>query len=212
MSDKAACVAAVSSFASSRGGKIHTLFNNAGCFLSKGLDATAADFQKVWSTNVLGYANMAQAVHPYMVKMKSERVCSIINNSSTSATRPQMARWTYSSSKGGIKMMSKCMALDFGHDQIRVNTISPAWTWSPEVYKAAAEGGKEKWDPIWGTKFHMLGRCGECIEVARVVLFLASTDASFITASDIPVDGGYQQMTGERLGEDSSFAGSKETA
>lgn len=54
----------------------------------------------------------------------------------------------------------------------------------------------------------MLGRCGEMIEVARVVLFLASLDASFITGSDIPVDGGYQQMTAERLGEESSFAGS----
>lgn len=58
-------------------------------------------------------------------------------------------------------------------------------------------------------RVQMLGRCGEMREVSRVVLFLASPDASFITASDIPVDGGYQQMTGERLGEESSFAGSE---
>jgi NAD(P)-dependent dehydrogenase (short-subunit alcohol dehydrogenase family) len=55
----------------------------------------------------------------------------------------------------------------------------------------------------------MLGRCGECLEVARVVIFLSSSSASFITGTDIPIDGGYQQMSGERMGEESSFAGSE---
>ena len=96
------------------------------------------------------------AVHSHMLVASKSRkgVCSIINNSSTSASRPQMSHWTYSSSKGGIKQLTRCMALDFGGQGIRVNSISPSWTWSPEVMKAAAEGGKEKWDPIWG-KFHV---------------------------------------------------------
>jgi len=101
------------------------------------------------------------------------------------------------------------MALDLGRQGIRVNSVSPGWIWSPEVEKAAvaAGGGKDKWEPVWGAH-HMLNRCGECAEVARAVLFLASLDASFISGSDIPVDGGYMQMTAERFGEDSNFAGS----
>lgn len=89
-----------------------------------------------------------------VAQSRRKGLCSIVNNSSTSASRPQMSHWTYSSSKGGIKQLSRCMALDFGGAGIRVNSISPSWTWSPEVMKAAKQGGKEKWDPIWG-KFHV---------------------------------------------------------
>lgn len=54
----------------------------------------------------------------------------------------------------------------------------------------------------------MLRRCADCREVARPILFLCSTDASFITATDLAVDGGYTQMSHEGFGEHSSFAGS----
>ena len=76
-----------------------------------------------------------------------------------------------------------------------------------QVEKAAVNGGREKWDPIWG-QFHMLRRCADCREVARPILFLCSTDASFITATDLAVDGGYTQMSPEGFGQQSSFAGS----
>ena len=49
--------------------------------------------------------------------------------------------------------MTKCMALDLSADGIRVNSVSPAWVWTPEVAKAVV-GGREKWEPIWGA-FHM---------------------------------------------------------
>ena len=64
-----------------------------------------------------------------------------------------------------------------------------------------------EWGPIWG-KFHMLRRLGETVEVARATLFLCSDEASFITAAELPVDGGYLGMGSEGLGEASSFAGS----
>jgi NAD(P)-dependent dehydrogenase (short-subunit alcohol dehydrogenase family) len=91
-----------------------------------------------------------------------------------------------------------------------VNSVSPGWIWTREVYKAAAldGGGREKWDPIWG-EYHMLGRCGEPIECAGPVLFLLSDDASFITASDLPVDGGDNGMGPEGLGKTTVLAGSR---
>lgn len=108
---------------------------------------------------------------------------------------------------GAILAMTKCMALDMSKD-VRVNSVSPAWIWSPEVAKAAVDGGREKWEPIWG-KFHMLGRIGDTEEVASTIAFLISNDASFITGIDIPVDGGYMAVSPEREGADSKFAGSE---
>jgi len=120
----------------------------------------------------------------------------------------QKERWTYNMSKGAANQLTKCAALDLAPWGIRVNSVSPGWIWTREVYKAADMdgGGREKWDPIWGS-YHMLRRCGEPVEVARAVLFLLSDDASFITGTDLPVDGGYQSMGPEGLGETAVVAG-----
>ena len=102
--------------------------------------------------------------------------------------------------------MSKCMALDLSKDSIRVNSVSPAWVWGPEVAKAAV-GGREKWEPVWGS-FHMTRRFAECSEIAAAICFLLSEDASFVTGSDMRVDGGYLSLGPEGLGEKSLYAGS----
>jgi NAD(P)-dependent dehydrogenase (short-subunit alcohol dehydrogenase family) len=90
-----------------------------------------------------------------------------------------------------------------------VNSIDPGWIWTNETDKAANldGGGREKWDPIWG-RFHMLRRMGLAIEVARPVLFLLSDDASFITGTNLAVDGGYISMGPEGLGDNTVNAGS----
>ena len=121
------------------------------------------------------------------------------------SVRVQPNRWTYAATKGAIAVMTKCMALDLSDENIRVNSVSPAWVWSPEVSKAAG-GDREKWEPVWGP-FHMPRRLCETSEVAAAICFLLSDDASFITATDLPVDGGYMSMGPEGLGENSSFAG-----
>ena len=76
------------------------------------------------------------------------------------------------------------MALDLSADGIRVNSVSPAWVWTPEVAKV---GKREKWEPIWGP-FHMPRRLCETSEVASAMCFLLNQDASFITSTDLPVD------------------------
>ncbi len=100
--------------------------------------------------------------------------------------------------------MTKCMALDLAKDKIRVNSVSPAWVWSPEVSKAAG-GDSEKWEPVWDP-FHMLGRFAEMSEIASVICFLLSDDASFITGTDIKVDGGIVRWVQKDMGKNSSFA------
>jgi len=188
-------------------GHINFLVNNAFSFTAKGLDATPEDWDRSMHVGPIGYANMTQAVFP---ALKQSGGGAIVNISSISAFIAQPNRWTYNAAKGAVDNLTKCMAFDLAPFHIRVNSISPGWIWTPEVNRAAEldGGGRQKWEPIWG-EFHMLRRCGEPIEVAAAALFLLSEDASFITAADLAVDGGYMGMGPEGLGKTAAFAGSK---
>jgi NAD(P)-dependent dehydrogenase (short-subunit alcohol dehydrogenase family) len=201
VADAAACHAAIGQ-AIARYGRIDCLLNNAVSFISKGLDATTADWERSLGVNVRGYANMVQACFEPMRKQGG----AIVNISSISAFVAQPDRWTYNASKGAIISLTKCQALDLAPHKIRVNAISPGWIWTPEVQKAA-NNDRATWEPVWG-RYHMLRRLGEPREVARAVLFLCSDDASFITATNLSVDGGYMGLGSEGLGETSTFAGS----
>jgi NAD(P)-dependent dehydrogenase (short-subunit alcohol dehydrogenase family) len=188
-------------------GKVNYLFNNAFSFTAKALDATREDWERIFMVGPVGYATMAQHC---LEPMKAQGGGAIVNNCSISAHIAQVNRWTYNAAKGAVLNLTRCMALDLAKYNIRVNSVSPAWIWTREVYKAAEMdgGGREKWDPIWG-EFHMLGRCAEPVECAGPVLFLLSDDASFITATDLPIDGGYLGMGPEGLGKLTRIAGSK---
>ena len=187
-------------------GHLNYLVNNAFSFIAKGLDATPEDWDRSLRVGPIGYANMTTAA----VEALKQAGGAIVNISSISAYIAQPNRWTYNAAKGAVDTLTKCMAFDLAPFHIRVNSISPGWIWTQEVYKAAAMdgGGREKWDPIWG-EYHMLRRCGEPIEVAAAALFLLSDDASFITAADLAVDGGYMGMGPEGLGKTTVLAGSK---
>jgi NAD(P)-dependent dehydrogenase (short-subunit alcohol dehydrogenase family) len=188
-------------------GKLNYLVNNAFSFIAKGLDATVADWERMMRVGPIAYSLLAtSALEP----MKAQGGGAIVNMSSISAFIAQPNRWTYNAAKGAVLNLTRCMAFDLAKYGIRVNSVSPGWIWTREVYKAAAidGGGREKWDPIWG-EYHMLGRCGEPIECAGPVLFLLSDDASFITSTDLAIDGGYNGMGPEGLGKTTVLAGSK---
>jgi NAD(P)-dependent dehydrogenase (short-subunit alcohol dehydrogenase family) len=184
-------------------GRLDYLVNNAFSFNAKWIDATLNDWRRVFEAGPIAYANMGTSASEHMRRTGGG---AIVNLSSISAFIAQPKRWTYNAAKGAVNTLTKCMALDLAPMGIRVNSVSAGWIWTREVLKAAG-GDREKWDPIWG-QFHMLERCGDPVEVAAAILFLLSDDSSFITASDLPVDGGYQGMGSEGLGKTSSFAGS----
>jgi NAD(P)-dependent dehydrogenase (short-subunit alcohol dehydrogenase family) len=184
-------------------GKINFLVNNAFSFTAKGIDATRADWLRTMSVGPIGYATMGQLI---VEPMKQQGGGSIVNLSSISAHMAQPGRWTYNAAKGAVNQLTRCMALDLAIQNIRVNTISPGWIWTREVDKAA-DYDRAKWGPIWG-KFHMLRRLGEVEECAAPTAFLLSDEASFITATEIMVDGGYCGLGSEGLGEASTYAGS----
>ena len=186
-----------------RHGRLDYLVNNAFSFIAKGLDATREDFLRSLSVGPIAFARLIQLVAEPMKRVGGG---AIVNVSSISAKIAQPNRWTYNAAKGAVTQLTRCAALDLAPHKIRVNSVSPGWIWTREVDKAAG-GDRATYDPIWG-QFHMLRRMGLPIEIAGPVLFLLSDDASFITGSDLPVDGGYNGLGPEGLGQNTKIAGS----
>ena len=201
ISDEKGVEAAVSEVAQNTG-RIDFLVNCAASFISAGRDATRSDWDRVLGVNVRGCAAAVSAVSRHMPAGSA-----IVNVSSISAHIAQPNRWTYNATKAAIVEITKCQALDLAPLGIRVNVVSPGWIWTPEVAKAAG-GDRERWEPVWG-RYHILRRLGEPREVANAIIFLLSESASFITATELMVDGGYLALSAEGLGDDSRFASSQ---
>lgn len=176
----------------SKFGSLDILVNNAAVFLLSGIDATREQWQQTFEVNLLAGANLVTQSLPYLRKSSG---AAIVNITSISSHRAQTGRWTYNAMKGALLELTKCQALDLSKDKIRVNSVSPGWIWT-ETLDQAANGDRKKWEPIWGL-YSMLGRCGEPDEVAAAVAWLASDDSSFVTGSDLVVDGGYLALSPE---------------
>lgn len=170
-------------------GGIDILVNNAADFTQKSVEAAeAADWQKVLGVNVVGTALVSKHCIPHM-KVNGG---SIVNMASMSGIVAQPDFATYNSSKGAVITMTKCMALDLAPFNIRVNSICPGCILTSASYREIERLGLtfEQWrDRV--APLHMLARLGEPREVANAALFLASDEASFITAAQLMVDGGY---------------------
>ncbi|MEV5968094.1 SDR family oxidoreductase [Kribbella sp. NPDC051952] len=175
-------------------GSLDVLVNNAGVFLLAGVDATPHDWQRTLDVNLVGPARLtARAVEA----LAAAGGGAVVNVASVSGHVSQANRWTYNASKGAILEITRCQALDLAPRGIRVNSVSPGYVWT-EVLDRSAGGDREKWEPIWGS-YCPLRRCAEPFEVAAAIGFLASSGASFVTGSDLLVDGGLVSMSPDGL-------------
>jgi NAD(P)-dependent dehydrogenase (short-subunit alcohol dehydrogenase family) len=167
------------------------LVNNAGIFILKGIEATVDDWQQVMSVNIMGPALVTKHVVPHM---RAAGGGSIVNIASVSALIAQKGFLTYSATKAAIVEMTRCMALDLAENGIRANSVSPGAVWSATVQRIADEQGLSKEaaarEPNLGLE-QLIKRPAEPIEIGRVVVFLASDDASFITGTNLVADGGW---------------------
>lgn len=115
---------------------------------------------------------------------------SIVNIASVEGLAGTEGGSTYNAAKGGVVILTKNMAIDYGRSGIRVNAICPGFIDTPMLQGVFAMGGMEAiLEDI--TAAHQLGRLGRASEIASAALFLCSPDASFVTGVALPVDGGY---------------------
>jgi dihydroanticapsin dehydrogenase len=172
-------------------GRLDILVNNAAIFLLRGIEATAEEWREILDVNVVGPSLCAKYAVP---EMRKQGGGAIVNLGSISSFIAQPGFLTYNATKGAIAQMTRCMALDLAPDHIRVNAVCPGTVWSPIVERLSGEKGLDRAaaekHPDYGGS-HMIQRLVEPQEIAKAILFLASSDASFITAENLMVDGGY---------------------
>lgn len=173
-------------------GRIDFLVNVACSYLDNGADSPRAEWLEALDVNVVGSVMLMQAARAELAKNRG----AIVNFGSISSRVAQTGRWLYPVSKAAILQLTRSQAMDLAPEGIRVNAVSPGWTWS-NIMDELSGGDREKTDKV-AAPFHLLGRTAEPEEVASAVLFLCSDEAGFITGTDIRVDGGYTAMGPER--------------
>jgi NAD(P)-dependent dehydrogenase (short-subunit alcohol dehydrogenase family) len=184
--DEAAVQKAVDTTAE-RFGRIDVLVNVAGVGGAGSVDALeTGEWDRVLDVNLKGTFLVCKYVLRHMVAQQSG---SVINMASVEGIAGLQGQPAYNASKGGVVMLTKNMAVDYGHLGIRVNCICPGLIETPLTAVLDMAELRHMKDAF--IKQHMLGRAGQPEEVAAPALFLASDDASFITGHALVVDGGY---------------------
>ncbi|MCC7319883.1 MAG: SDR family oxidoreductase [Rubellimicrobium sp.] len=175
-----------------RFGRIDFLVNVACSYLDNGAASTRAEWLESLDVNIVGSVMLMQAAEDELARNRG----AIVNFGSISSRVAQTGRWLYPVSKAAILQLTRNQAMDLAPRGIRVNAVSPGWTWS-NIMDQLTGGNRAKTDSV-AAPFHLLGRAGDPEEVAAAVLFLCSDEASFITGTDIRVDGGYTAMGPEQ--------------
>lgn len=143
--------------------------------------------------NMLAAARLTGKAAPHM-----PIGASVVYVASVSGSTSQPDRMVYNVSKAALLMLAKSGAQALAADGIRVNAVSPGWTWSRNIERRY--GSREKAD-AFAAEFQPLGRMADPAEVADAVMFLVSDQASFITGTNLAVDGGYGAIGPEALGQ-----------
>jgi len=190
--DEDAVRAAVSSIVQEHG-RLDVCVNAAGVeSFGTALDIDRAEWDRVVGVNLTGTFLVCKHVLPVMVAAGRG---SVVNLSSVEGLEAIQSQPAYSASKGGVVLLTRNLAIDFGGAGVRVNCLCPGLVRTPMTEALFDDAIAEIRDRFIAQ--HMLGRAGLPEEIAAAALFLASDDASFVTGHALVVDGGFS--AGRRL-------------
>jgi 2-hydroxycyclohexanecarboxyl-CoA dehydrogenase len=170
-------------------GELTTLVNNAAVREYYRLaDAPEESWARILGVNVMGVANCSRAALP---ALRKARGASIVNVSSVFGVVPRKGMGQYDATKGAMQAQTRVLAAEEAQYGVRVNVVCPGSTLTPFTRgRAAARGMTEAELVERGAVPSMLGRWADPMEVAYPILWLASDEASYITATALMVDGG----------------------
>ncbi|WP_299396850.1 SDR family oxidoreductase [uncultured Gelidibacter sp.] len=175
---------------------IDILINNAGIAHVGNIENTNPDdLDRLYNVNIKGVYNGMKAAIPYF---KKQNKGVIVNMASIASSVGISDRFAYSMTKGAVLTMTYSVAKDYVADGIRCNCISPARVHTPFVdgfiEKNYPDNQAEMFEKL--SKTQPIGRMGKPEEIAHLALYLCSDEASFITGTDFPIDGGFIKLNG----------------
>jgi NAD(P)-dependent dehydrogenase (short-subunit alcohol dehydrogenase family) len=170
----------------SRHGKLDVLVNNAGIAVLRPMaELTLADFERQISVNL---TSVFLGCKYAMAQMQANGGGSIINLSSIAGLVGIPTGSAYCASKGGVRLLTKCVALEGAASGIRCNSVHPGFIWT-NMQAAALQGRAQQ--PIDPAAARIpLGRMGQPEDVANCILYLASDESSYVTGAELTVDAG----------------------
>lgn len=168
-------------------GRLDFLVNNAVAYTDGGIETTREDWVYALNVNVAGTAIFVREASRHMLPGSA-----VVNLGSVGGKFGAAGRSVYPASKAAILQLTRNQAVELAPRGIRVNSVSPGWTWSDPLAKMT-DGSRDIADRAAATT-QPLGRAGDAEEVGAAVAFLCSDAASFITGADLAVDGGFSML------------------
>jgi NAD(P)-dependent dehydrogenase (short-subunit alcohol dehydrogenase family) len=175
-----------------RFGRIDLLVNNACSYGDEGADTDRQTWLDTLNTNAVSAAILGEMARSSLKSAGGN----IINIGSISGAFPHIGRWAYPVAKATLRHLSKTQAVEYAADNIRVNLLVLGHIWS-DPFEGLTGDNRAHADKV-SAPYNLMGRVANGDEVANVVSFVASDEASYMTGGEIPVDGGYSAMGPEQ--------------
>lgn len=174
-------------------GGVDVVVGGPAVFDDAGYSTSRERWHAALDVNLVSAARLTDIALPHL-----DRDAAVVYIASVSGRSSQPGRMVYNVSKAGLLMLARTGAQALAPRGIRVNTVSPGWTWSRNIDRRY--GSRERADEF-AAEFQPLGRMADPDEIAAAIMFIVSADARFITGTDLVVDGGYTALGPEALGQ-----------